>query len=84
MNKIKVKLQTKVLTETSEKYGKPGDFINNKIDDIWSQEKMFGEEVIDFLVSIMSCYNLCFLVILLAVKQFLDKKHRESLRFTVA
>ena len=81
MNKIKVKLQTKVLTET---YGGPGDFINNKIDDIWSQEKMFAEEVIDFLVSIMSCYNLCFLVILLAVKQFLVTKYRESLRFTVA
>ena len=84
MNKIKVKLQTKVLTETSEKYGGPDDFINNKIDDILSQEKMFAEEVINFLVSIMSCYNFCFLVISLAVKQFLDKKYKEYLRFTVA
>lgn len=62
MNKIKVKLQTKVLTETSEKYGKPGDFINNKIDDIWSQEKMFAEEVIDFLVSILQFMLSCYFV----------------------
>lgn len=62
MNKIKVKLQTKVLTETSEKYGGPGDFISNKIDDIWSQEKMFAEEVIDFLVSILQFMLSCYFV----------------------
>ena len=47
MKNVKVKAYKKVLKEVAE------DFINNKIDEIWFQEKFSGKEVIYFLVSFL-------------------------------
>ena len=59
MNNLKVKVYKTILKEVSEKYEGIEEFINSKIEEICSQEKLSGEEVI---------YFLCFLVWLLAVK----------------
>ena len=53
MNNIKVKVYKKMLKEISEKYEGSQDFINNRIDEICSQEKFSAEEVIYFLVSFL-------------------------------
>ena len=59
MNNLKVKVYKTILKEVSEKYEGIEEFINGKIEEICSQEKLSGKEVI---------YFLCFLVWLLAVK----------------
>ena len=59
MNNVKVKVYKTILKEVSEKYEGIEEFINGKIEEICSQEKLSGKEVI---------YFLCFLVWLLAVK----------------
>ena len=59
MNNLKVKVYQTILKEVSQKYEEVEEFINSKIEEICSQEKLSGEEVI---------YFLCFLVWLLAVK----------------
>ena len=59
MNNLKVKVYKTILKEVSEKYEGIEEFINSKIEEICSQEKLSGKEVI---------YFLCFLVWLLAVK----------------
>ena len=59
MNNLKVKVYKTILKKVSEKYEGIEEFINSKIEEICSQEKLSGEEVI---------YFLCFLVWLLAVK----------------
>ena len=65
MNNLKIKVYKRVLKEVSEKYDGAEDFINSRIEEICSQEKLSVEEVIYFLY---------FLVSFLAVKQFLDIK----------
>ena len=59
MNNLKVKVYKTILKEVSEKYEGIEEFINSKIEEICSQEKLSGEEV---------TYFLCFLFWLLAVK----------------
>ena len=59
MNNLKVKVYKTILKKVSEKYEGIEEFINSKIEEICSQEKLSGKEVI---------YFLCFLVWLLAVK----------------
>ena len=51
MNNIKVKVYKKVLKEVSEKYEEAENFINNRINEIGSQEKFSAEEIIYFLVN---------------------------------
>ena len=53
MNNIKVKVYKKVLKEISENYEGTEDFINSRIDETCSQEKLFVEQVIYFLVSFL-------------------------------
>ena len=60
-----LKKSKRVLTEVSEKDDGEEDFINRRIEEICSQEKLSVEEVI---------YFVCSLVSLLAVKYFLDVK----------
>ena len=59
MNNLKIKIYKRVLKEVSEKYDGAEDFINSRIEEICSQEKLSAKEVICFL---------CFLVSFLAVK----------------
>ena len=47
MNNVKVKAYKRVLKKIAE------DFINNKTDEIWFQEKFSGKEVIYFLFSFL-------------------------------
>ena len=53
MNNIKVKVYKKVLKEISENYEGTEDFINSRIDETCSQEKLSVEQVIYFLVSFL-------------------------------
>ena len=59
MNNFKIKIYKTVLKEVSEKYDGDEDFVNRKIEEICSQEKLSAEEVI---------YFLCFPVSFVAVK----------------
>ena len=59
MNNFKIKIYKTVLKEVSEKYDGDEDFVNRKIEEICSQEKLSAEEVI---------YFLCFPVTFVAVK----------------
>ena len=65
MNNIKVRIYKKVFEEIDEKNNGAEDFINNRIEEICSQEKLSAEEVFIFLLIF---YRLCFLVSFLAVK----------------
>ena len=47
------------LKEICEKYEGAEDFINKKLDEICSQEKLSAEEVIYFLVSFEQCIFPC-------------------------
>ena len=58
MNSLKTKVYKRVLKEVSEKLEGAEDFINRRIDEMCSQEKLSAEEVIIF----------CFLVSFLAIK----------------
>ena len=53
MNNLKSKVYKKVLKEVTEKYDGAEDFINNRIDEICSQEKLSAEEVIYVLVDFL-------------------------------
>ena len=59
MNNIKIKVYKRVLKEVSKRYDGAEDFINSRIEQFCSQEKLSAKEVI---------YFLCFLVSFLAVK----------------
>ena len=56
MNNIKIKIYKRVLKEVSEKYDGTEDFINNKTEEIASQETLSTEEVyfLRFLVSFLT------------------------------
>ena len=51
--KIYKRIYKRVLKEVSEKYDGIKDFINNRTEEICSQEKMSAEEVIYFLVAFL-------------------------------
>ena len=59
MNNIKIKVYKRVPKEVSRKYDGAEDFINSRIQEICSQEKLSAEKVI---------YLLCFLVSFFTVK----------------
>ena len=46
MNSLKIKVYKRVLNEVSEKFEEAEDFINRRIDKMYSQEKLSAEEVI--------------------------------------
>ena len=50
MNNIKIKVYNKLLKEIHEKYDGAQDFVNDKIEEICSHEKLSAEEVIYFSV----------------------------------
>ena len=54
MNNLKIKVYKRVLKEVSEKYEGAEDFINSRIEEICSQEKLSVEEVIYFLYFLVS------------------------------
>ena len=60
MNSAKVKVYKKVPKEVAYKYNGPEDFINNRIDETCSEEKLPDEEVVCFLLGflrfIFPCY----------------------------
>ena len=45
MNNLKIKIYKRVLKEVSEKYDGVEDFINGRIEEIYSQEKLSAEVV---------------------------------------
>ena len=51
MNNIKINVYKKLLKEVSEKFEGAKDFINNRVDEIFSQEKLSAEKAIYVLVS---------------------------------
>ena len=51
--KIYKRIYKRVLKEVSEKYNGIKDFINNRTEEICSQERMSAEEVIYFLVGFL-------------------------------
>ena len=53
MNNIKMKIYKRVLQEISEKYNEAEDFINKRIEEVCSQEKLSAEEVTYFLVTFL-------------------------------
>ena len=65
MNNIKIKVYKKVPKAVPKKYYAAKDFINSRIEDSCSQEKLPAKEVI---------YFPCFLVSFLTVRQFFDIK----------
>ena len=57
MNILKIKIYKRVLNEVSEKYDGAEDFMNSRIEEICSQEKLSAQEVIyfpSFLVSFLA------------------------------
>ena len=50
MNKIKIKVYKEVLKEICEKYDGEEDFLNDRIEEICSHEKLSTEEIIYFFV----------------------------------
>ena len=53
MSNIKVRVYQTVLKELAEKYNGADDFINNVIDEIYSQGKLSAEEIIYFFVGFL-------------------------------
>ena len=53
MNNIKVKVYKKILKKVLKKFKGGEPFINNRIGEICSQEKLSAEEVIYFLASFL-------------------------------
>ena len=51
MNNLKSKIYKREVKEVSEKYDGAEDFINSRIEEIYSQDKLSGKEVIYFLFS---------------------------------
>ena len=54
MNSLKIKLYKRVLKEVSETFEGAEDFVNRRIDEICSQQKLFAKDVIYFLCLIVS------------------------------
>ena len=48
-----MKIYKRVLQEISEKYNEAEDFINKRIEEVCSQEKLSAEEVTYFLVTFL-------------------------------
>ena len=59
MNNIRVKVYKNALKEVVEKYEEAESFVNNKIDEICSQENFSAEEVIYFFVSFLQFMFTC-------------------------
>ena len=59
MNNLKIKVYKKALKEVTEKYDGAEDFINNSIDEIYSQETLSGKEAIYFLAGFLQCMFPC-------------------------
>ena len=54
MNSLKIKIYKRVLKEVSETFEGAEDFVNRRIDEICSQQKLFAKDVIYFLCLIVS------------------------------
>ena len=59
MNNINIKVYKMVFKEICQKYKEAEDFINKKLDEISSHEKLSVEEVMYFLVSFLQCMFPC-------------------------
>ena len=57
MNNLKIKIYKRVLKDTSEKYEGAEEFINGRIDEICSQEKLSVEELIYLLYIFFSLFS---------------------------
>ena len=53
MNNINFKVYKKILKKVTKKYDGAEDFINNRIDEVLSQEKLSAEDVIYFVFSFL-------------------------------
>ena len=63
MNIMIIKVYGRVLKETCEKYGGAEDFINDRIEEVCSHEKLSVEKVIFFLLaSYYSCFHVSFFI----------------------
>ena len=78
MNSLKIKIYKRVLKDASEKYEGAEEFINGRIDEICSQEKLSVEELI-YLLYIYICIFFFFFRFL-AVKWFFNKKVQETFK----
>ena len=65
MNKIKIKVYKKVLKEICEKYDGEEDFLNDRIEEICSHEKLSTEEIVYFLLGF---YSSCLIVSFFSIK----------------
>ena len=54
MNNINIKVCKRVPNEVSKKYNRAADFLNSRIEEICSQEKLSAEAVIYFLCFLVS------------------------------
>ena len=59
MSNIKVKVYQTILKELAKKYNGADDFINNVIDEIYSQGKLSAEEIIYFFVGFLQFMFRC-------------------------
>ena len=57
MNNITIKIYKRVPKEVCKKYDGAEGFINSRIEEICSQEKLSAEEVIYFLCFLVSFFN---------------------------
>ena len=57
MNNLKIKIYKRVLKDASEKYEGAEEFINGRIAEICSQEKLSVEELIYFLYIFFSLFS---------------------------
>ena len=75
MNNLKIKIYKRVLKDALEKYEGAEEFINGRIDEICSQEKLSVEE----LIYLLYIYIYIFFRFL-AVKWFFNKKVQETFK----
>ena len=75
MNNLKIKIYKRVLKHALEKYEGAEEFINGRIDEICSQEKLSVEE----LIYLLYIYIYIFFRFL-AVKWFFNKKVQETFK----
>ena len=75
MNNLNIKIYKRVLKDALEKYEGAEEFINGRIDEICSQEKLSVEELI-YLLYIYIYFFFRFL----AVKWFFNKKVQETFK----
>ena len=57
MNNLKIQIYKRVLKDASEKYEGAEEFINGRIDEICSQEKLSVEELIYLLYTFFSLFS---------------------------